>query len=69
MVIQKLTKEQVYFLNSLSNQIYDGENNYYYLPFWFKELGDGDFEIIRFEKLPKSVIDIIFSQRESNENE
>lgn len=59
MTTTKLTKEKVEFLKEMSTQINDGENNWYYLPFWFKQVGEDKFEIIQFEKLPEKVIKII----------
>lgn len=55
----KLTKEQVEFLKKMSNEINDGENNWYCLPFWFKQIDDDKFEITKFEKLPENLINLI----------
>jgi hypothetical protein len=50
----KLTTSQVDLLLNLASHVNDGRNNWYYIPYWFKQ-GDGstDFEIFPFNKLPK----------------
>jgi len=63
MIATKLTKEQVEFLKGMSTQIYDGENTWYYLPFWFKQVDEDKFEINQFEKLPEKVIKVIKDMR------
>jgi len=55
----KLTKEQFHLINSMGTKINDEANDYYYLPFWFKDCGDGEFEIIQFEKLPQIVFEMV----------
>ena len=59
MVATIITKEQVQFLKNHSSQIHDGETTWYYMPFWFKQVGEGEFEIITFEKLPENIIEMI----------
>jgi hypothetical protein len=59
MILTKFTKEQVDFLKGMSHQINDGENNWYYSPFWFKQIDDDKFEVTKFEKLPENVINLI----------
>lgn len=55
----KLTKEQFHLISSIGNMVNDGEDDYYHLPFWFKSCDDGSFEIIKLEKVPNHVIQII----------
>lgn len=45
-----------------------GSETYYYMPYWFKVLADGKFEQIRFEDLPKEVIEILKINRDAKEN-
>lgn len=59
MMVKKLTKEEVEFLKKMSNQVYDGENAWYYLPFWFKQVDEDKFEVTQFENLPEKVIEVI----------
>jgi hypothetical protein len=62
-MIVKLTKEQVDFLKGNSAHINDGQNKWYYLPFWFKEVDEDKFEITQFDQLPGHVIDVIKDRR------
>jgi hypothetical protein len=58
-MIVKYTKEQASFIKGISTVIHDGENSYYNIPFWFKEVGEDTFEKLRPEQLPEKVIDIL----------
>lgn len=57
----KVSPENEKFITANGNKI--GEN-WYYFPFWWKRLGDGIFEQVPFEKLPKEVKDLIQERRE-----
>jgi hypothetical protein len=57
--IKKLSKDQFDFLN-MGTQVNTVNNEYYYLPFWFKKIDDkGNFEVLRFEKLPSDLIEML----------
>jgi len=58
-MIIELTKEQVEFLESNSSKVNDGKNNYYNIPYWFKIISENKFKVIKFEKLPKEIIESI----------
>ena len=45
-MIIKLTLQQAEFLKSHSTKIDDGENTWYHIPFWFKEINDNLFEVV-----------------------
>jgi hypothetical protein len=57
-MIIKLSKEEVEFLKNFSSVVYYDENSWYYLPFWFKEVSEEQFEIFSFEEVPKRVKEI-----------
>lgn len=63
-MIIKLTEEQLDFLQNVSTIIPDGNNNWYYMPFWFKQIDGEKFEIVNFEKLPESVTNTLKALRE-----
>jgi hypothetical protein len=46
----KLSQEQTDFIKQMANTI---NGNWYYLPFWFHEVGENTFEVVGFDKLPK----------------
>lgn len=57
-----ITKEQFdLFESNAAKMEYNG--TYYYLPYWYKDLGDGYFEQITFEKLPEGLKEIIKENR------
>jgi len=45
----KYTKQEAEFIRSNGGRI---EDNWYYFPYYFKEIGENTFEIVDFEKLP-----------------
>jgi len=52
----KLTDEQISFLHNSSTMLYEnGEPKWIYLPYWFKVLGDGFYDIFSFENLPSDL--------------
>lgn len=51
----KLTKEEVEFIKSNSNIVYDGINQWHHIPYYFKELEDGIFEFVFSKDLPDHV--------------
>jgi hypothetical protein len=55
----KLTEGQVSLLRNLASVVATNGEEWYYLPFWFKDLGHNVFEIYRFEKLPPHLIEHI----------
>lgn len=50
MIPVKYTKEQTDFIKRTSTSIKD---QWYYIPFWFKEVGENTFELYTFDKLPE----------------
>lgn len=55
----KLTKDQIDLLRN-SGTVIDSTDEYIHLPFWFVSTDEEDvFDMIRFEKLPSEVVEII----------
>jgi hypothetical protein len=61
-----LTKEQEAFLMS-GNMMQLGDNEYYFIPFWFKKNPDGTWEEHNIEKLPKELEKAIQQLREQDD--
>lgn len=55
----KLTKDQIDLLFMDTTIKTDKEDQYFYLPFWFKKEKDKYFTILSFKKLPKDLIEEI----------
>jgi len=56
--IVTLTDEQISLFNCNATVLqYDGR--YMFLPFWFKDLGDNNYEMIAIEDLPTDIGNII----------
>lgn len=53
-VITTLTKDQIKLLQSLAVK-HEDTFTYYHIPFWFADLGKGEFEILSYEQLPDYV--------------
>lgn len=59
MEVYKLPPEMVKFMDEYGTVLNDIEDDdpdmktqtYYFMPFWFKDIGDGNFEMIRLGKL------------------
>lgn len=51
-ILTTLTKEQFDLFKSLAMII---DNEYYHLPQYFKNLGEGEFEVINFNQLPEDI--------------
>lgn len=60
----KLIKTDSEFLEVAATKIHTNGQEWYYLPFWYKRVGEDTFEQVRFENLPKFIIDYINSERE-----
>jgi hypothetical protein len=59
-----LTQDQAETLKTISQPLITQQGNrFYYCPYWFKDIGQGRFEKIPFEKLPEEVKDIILANR------
>jgi hypothetical protein len=57
--------EVIKFLETHSSVVTDGDDKYFFLPFWFKQLPDGTFEYIRLNKMEGSRIkDLLIKHRE-----
>jgi hypothetical protein len=50
-----LTDSQLELIRSIGTVVYNGEDTYYNIPFWFKHLGGNRFEIIRKDQLPQDI--------------
>jgi hypothetical protein len=50
-----LTESQIELIRSIGTVVYNGEDIYYNIPFWFKHLGGNRFEIIRKDQLPQDI--------------
>lgn len=61
-IVYTASEDTYNFFKENATVVYAGEI-YYYMPYWFKDLGNGKFEQIRFENLPKDVIDLINKER------
>jgi hypothetical protein len=63
----KYSPEVADFIRSHTTLIPDTESaeRFHYIPFWFKENGDGIFEPIMPDNLPPSVRNIILKNREN----
>jgi hypothetical protein len=55
MALTKLTQEQIDFIKSNSTHLSDGENDWYFIPYWFKQIDNDKFDIVHFDKLPQNV--------------
>jgi hypothetical protein len=62
--VMKLTNEQMTFLEDNSTHVYDGEDAWYHIPFWFKRLNYNTIEPFTHEHLPGSIIETIKGSRE-----
>ena len=71
----KLTEEQTLFMKQ-GSRISTYENagmartpkprtDYYYMPYWFKDLGDGELEMLHVDRLPNDLIHEIKMHREN----
>jgi hypothetical protein len=69
MIPIKFSKEVIEFLKFNGTQVFDGETNWYYMPFWFKQIDKGLMEIYQFDDLPTYVKDIIKDLREPENDE
>lgn len=56
----KYTKEQSDFIRQNGSCI---NGKWYYIPYWFKEVGEDTFELVRFENLPADVKEMINQNR------
>ena len=52
-------------LNVIGNKVDNGDE-WYYLPFWFKHIGDGIYELYVFDELPDHLKKTIQENRMSN---
>jgi len=59
----QLENAQSEFLENICNKIYANDEEWYYMPFWFKKVEKNVFEQVSFDYLPKHVKDVIFMQR------
>lgn len=60
-----LTSDQESTLRSLSNCcIFPNGDEWYFMPYWWKSLGNGMYEQVRFENLPDKVKEYILAERE-----
>jgi hypothetical protein len=62
----ELIKTDSDFIKAVSNAIVsDNGNKWYYMPYWFEEIGSGLFVQHSFDELPIEIKNIIKSKRES----
>ena len=62
----QLTKEQSEFLKGNSSMVTTEEENWYYMPYWWKEnkeVGENVFEITTFDNLPEHIKQLIRDSR------
>lgn len=62
---QKLIETDSKFLEENAHKVFikiNGEE-WFYMPYWFKKVSDGKFEVCSFEHLPKYVKEIIKKSR------
>ncbi len=60
----KVTKQQDEFIKSTATQIHVNGKNYYFIPWWFKELDEYVFEEIHPERLSDEVKDVLRENRD-----
>jgi hypothetical protein len=60
----KLLKTDSEFLKTAANVILDNDGRqWYHLPFWYEEIGEGLFAEYRFNDLPESLKEFIQKER------
>lgn len=52
MTLVKLTTEEADFIRSSGSCVND---EWYYIPYWFRQIGENTFELFTFDKLPESL--------------
>ena len=63
----KLTKSQIKLLTNFSSIIFDASlNKYYFMPYWFKILENGEIEIYHLNNLPQDIKEKIKERRGNN---
>jgi hypothetical protein len=64
---QKLIETDSKFLETNANKILVKANGeeWFYMPYWFKKLGYGRFEVFYFDNLPDYVTDIVKKHRDN----
>ena len=55
----QLTPSEEVFIKRISNVISVDNENWFFMPFWYKDLGNGRFEEVGFEQLPENVKEYI----------
>lgn len=64
----RLTKEQRNFLVDHSSHVLDGDDFWYHIPLWFKEINETTVEPYTLDHLPKSLTETIKSMRNAESN-
>lgn len=65
MAIIKLTKEQEQFLeNSGTKIVQEDQRQFYYMPFWWEKLSDGNWKVHNFDNLPPDLKQALRLMRE-----
>ena len=63
----KLTLEQEQFLQNACSQVksdVEGASTYYYMPFWWEKLPDGNWRAHNFTDLPPDLKQVLWMMRE-----
>lgn len=59
-IIARFTREKVTaFIKEISIMIKNGDEEWYYIPYWFKKLGDNIFELYSLDKFPEKIKKLI----------
>lgn len=59
----KLEESVIELFDSLASKV-NTDTNYYYMPYWFRQTDEeGIYEIVRFERLPQDVKDLVHGER------
>ena len=54
-IVLKYTETDSKFLEECASKIELEGNEWFYMPFWFKKVGDGKFAIYNFSQLPENI--------------
>jgi len=64
----KFGSEESLFIQNTGSKISDGENEWYYIPQWFKKTGIDTFEVYSFDNLPEGFKVHLKQLRDGNEH-
>lgn len=59
----KLIETDSMFLEEVSHMACVGEEQFYYMPFWYKKVSEGVYVELTFDKLPPSVKKVMENER------